>query len=262
MASGFFNTLSDSAFIEGQTSTVRLDEEQPALVARLLLFAYTSSYPTTPVSEQPIPQFKMLPEPLINEGALATEWTFRAKIHAHMYQLADKYDMPLLKTQARQRFLISFQEQDEYTSEMDWIDADEWHHCDWTRTADVISYVYTEAPCVGCGLRDIVLDYYMAQIHTSNSYRPLIESAAMRNLVANTPGFAADVALSAKCDNLFKCESCDVKNEPSLAWRCGCGKVDSCDREGCIRRGKEATFCTSCYGLGCLVPMTDVVTEG
>ena len=254
MASGFFNALSDSAFIEGQTSTVRLDEEQPALVARLLLFAYTSSYPTTPISDQPVPQFKMLPEPPINEDGRATEWTFRANIHVHMYQLADKYDMPLMKAQARKRFLIAFYGKDEYHPDFE-IFGTAVETCHWSTKADMISYVYTQAPSVDRELRDIVSHYYIRRMNTTKDYRSLMESTAMRDLVINTPDFATDVALCTDTTMVHMCESCDLKKKPFLAWRCECGKVDSCESEGCRRKAKEATFCIDCCGIGCLAPI-------
>ena len=45
-ASTFFDRACDSQFQEGQTSTITLDDDEPALVARMIIFAYTSTYHT------------------------------------------------------------------------------------------------------------------------------------------------------------------------------------------------------------------------
>ena len=138
------------------------------MIARLLLFVYASTYPTTAVSHEPITQFKMLKEPFTNYGGLPQEWVFRAKIHAQMYSMADKYDMPLLKAQARQRFLISFYKRDKYDSKTSRIVAGDDNRA-WANIANIISYVYTEARSPDSGLRDIVLSYYTQQMNDPNT---------------------------------------------------------------------------------------------
>ena len=45
-ASTFFDRVCDSQFQEGQTSTITLDDDEPALMARMIIFAYTSTYYT------------------------------------------------------------------------------------------------------------------------------------------------------------------------------------------------------------------------
>lgn len=113
----YFDRLCDSGFKEGQTSSVNL-EDAPSLVARLITFAYTSTYHTASLNSESsrIEQFATIDDTFAERSDEEVQWVDRAVLHIQMYALADKYGAASLKHQCRQRFLMAYYEDDEYDS--------------------------------------------------------------------------------------------------------------------------------------------------
>ena len=225
--SGFFNCLTDSSFQEGQTSSVPLPKDEPELIARMLIFAYFSTYPVTSISDKPFSQFKAVQDRHSTTRNSELDCVARAKLQMHMYALADKYDLPALKAQSRQRFLISFYEQDEYT--LDYERGPDENN--WAVNADIIGLVYTATPWTDRGLRDIVLEFYVRIAQNGAGYTRALASPAVRTPVAQSVDLATGIALNTLSTVCYKCEICAEVDSRGLSSLCDCGKVDSCTQK-------------------------------
>ena len=224
----------------------------------MLLFAYTSQYPVTSIADEPINQFKTVQGGYADTGASELRSLARSRLHLHMYALADKYDVPALKGQSKQRFLINFYHSDEYSPTLE-----EFPHTSLSKDdhdheeAQIMSLVYTTTPHSDRGLRDIVLEYICRLRHEDTAYRgDLLQATAFRNLVAQNHEIATDFALHTNTVNKWKCDLCGARTK-WLSRLCECGMVDKCKKENCLRKAKAATFCIHCTEHECLSPMKD-----
>ena len=172
-----------------------------------------------------------------------------------MYAIADKYDLTELKSQTRQRFLISFYDRDEYGSsccekgEQEAVqDPDA---TTWLETAVVTKLVYSTTPCSDRGLRDIVLEFLTRYLHTPTDSTSAFESRELMELIAETHDLAVDLATRSQTSLRYECTYCESR-QGHLTWRFQCGKVDSCKEAACVNIAKEQSFCGDCGRLGTL----------
>ena len=281
-ASDFFDRLCDSNFQEGQTSSVNL-EDDPALVARLIVFAYTTTYPTASLTSDglKVDQFAGVDDDSFAEREETDlKWLDRAILHSRMYALADKYGATSLKQHSRQRFFISYAESDEYDSDkfpgdfkldIDIVesnqsvegavdsdssmsdeeeDIEDWPGTSaWKDSCRVIALVYSTTPVHDRGLRDIVLDSLWAVLDMSHRAM-VIDVPGVRKLISDHPQLAYDLAVNPRRGVDTICEHCGREIKANLGFCCAHGKTNSCTDEDCQLLFKRESFCYRCYHLG------------
>ena len=273
-ASGYYDRLCDSGFIEGSAARSTLDED-PAIVARMLIFAYTQTYHTEALQADKMEnaQFKAIKDPYgdqsFNEKSF--DWETRARLHAMLYALSDKYELISLKHQARQRFLIAFSEVDEYSNICDDVVNDvkgywpEEYKSSWAKNAAVCQVVYETTPHNDRGLRDMLVDYILSWIREDElkdlcEANAVLSSTEMMQVIAETRDLAFDLAIMRHSIRQHACEICKEEID-CLASRCGCGKYDTCTEDGCLRQAQIGSFCCSCKRLGTTVLVKDTAED-
>ena len=267
-ASGYYDRLCDSQFSEGSTARSTLDED-PALVARMLIFAYTHTYHTEPLQNLKCvnSQFKTVPDPFGEQPSddETLDYETRAQLHVQLYGLADKYEFGHLKHQARQRFLIAFSDADEYSSSCyEGIPNDDTSSLPatlasgWAQDARLCEAVYATTPHNDRGLRDVVLVHILQTSDGTDNEecRAFLESREMMQLISTTPDLAVDLATMRMSAWSHECEGCGT-DPRVLARRCGCDKFDRCSNDECLRQAKLNSFCNWCGRLGTVNSWTD-----
>ena len=132
----------------------------------------------------------------------ASPMVFNVKV----YSVADKYDVPALKSQARQKF--------ETTAKTCW-DMDDF--------PDAVVQVYNSTTSIDRGLREVVVDIACEHIDE------LLSKQGFRDVLEETLGFASDVAQFLAKDQKntsqkkpvgqgkYQCPSCALQWEATLA---------------------------------------------
>ena len=227
----------------------------------MIFFAYTSQYPITSIADEPVSQFKTVHDDYPNAGASKLEGLARSRLHVRMYALADKYGLPALKAQSKQRFLISFYHHDETSPQIvglpDNAASDDDGDDDDDESVDlhIMSLVYTTTPPSDRGLRDIVLEDACRQRQEEFDYRELLQAKGFRKLVAENHEIATDLALNTMTiGKSLVCDLCAVSGT-WLAQRCKCGVIVNCTKEECLLDAKDTTFCIGCLECACLSPI-------
>lgn len=253
--SGFFDRLCDSQFQESKTAQVSLPEDEPALIARMIIFAYTLAYHTGSI-QSPKPeheQFKNILDPYGDKPTdnQSYDWTTRSKLHIRMYALADKYEIASLKQQSRQRFVFAFTGLDEYqpnafcNQQFDHVEEPLVQYQDrQLELAQMLRFIYSSTPEHDRGLRDIVL-HQLLYAHRDRKIDWPLKSKELLAAISETHQLALDLAIRRFSSFLYKCDICHERSYP-LEWRCDCGGVDDCTRVHCIEARKRSLLCIYC----------------
>ena len=110
--------------------------------------------------------------------------------HVKVYSIAEKYDVPMLKSQAREKF--------EKTAKTCW-NMDDFPHA--------LTEVYSSTPRTDRGLRDLVIDIVCRHI------KALLEKQDFQTVLDETVGLAADVSRHLAHEEAFtqcRCYRCPV----------------------------------------------------
>ena len=148
---------------------IELKEDEASVVEAMLNFMYNFNYDASGSDQAPV-----------------SPMTFSARV----YSIADKYHVPALKSQAKQKF-----EKAVKTC---------WNMDDFP---NAIIEVYNSTPATDRGLRDLVVGIAYMHINT------LLKKQDFRNVLEETVGFAADVTefMAVEGDSApkeYKCPSC------------------------------------------------------
>ena len=82
----------------------------------MLLFIYKGSYPNTDVAAEGVGgQFKAITDKFKTEAEVGSgDWHIRAKLHATMYSIAEKYIISGLHEYSGRRFMVAFDTESEF----------------------------------------------------------------------------------------------------------------------------------------------------
>lgn len=254
--------MCNSRFQEVQTARLHLDEDEPALIARLIAFAYTSTYHTHSVKSGKwgYEQFAFVPDAYEDfpDKNKKFSWLTRAKLHTMMYSLGDKYDVPTLKRQSLQRFVLCFQFRDEYScqpfevahedDDWDWADFLGKHPDHGSNYAQVLELVYSTTPAHDRGLRDIVLAD-LIQIREDAHLDCLQKSRELMDVISGIHQLTFDFAMRRFSETDYKCNSCG--NTTVLMERhCYSSEMHDCQGSACAMAKETSSFCGRCLRLG------------
>ncbi|KAL9135501.1 MAG: hypothetical protein Q9175_003303 [Cornicularia normoerica] len=142
--SSWFKAACKGGFKEGETQQIELPEEEPSMVYRMLQHLYMQTY-------------------IVNLGqdefwSLNDSWAkTRLHVHAQMYSLGDKYDLPGLKKEAARRFNEDVK-----------ISGDS--KCETLTLLSVVPTVYEITLDSDRGLRDIVVRQIFQRYATASKH--------------------------------------------------------------------------------------------
>lgn len=241
-------------------------DEDPAIIARLLAFMYTGEYcvkslTTTPSGIQ-LNQFLGVENSLVVSN---NDWCNKCVLHCHVFALADKYDLPLLRTAAYVRFTQSYHEDDkdeglsnagENAKDGQDADNDEDDSEDIVYTDEELQYisviireVYGSTPATVRELRRVII------LNMQDSVKDLIfNNPAMRAALTEVPDFACDLAIAHQSGPYVlesKCSACGESEwDINVQELCACGKTGCCERPECQQKWTRESICTDCFAVG------------
>ena len=283
--SDFSDRLCNSNFTEGQNNKVTLDDEDPALLCRLIKFIYGDSYPSHSISDDAPGHGKFR---TVNDRCVfkfdnsvtgkqiyrfdtitcslhfssdprnikQIDWARRALIHVMMYVLGDKYDVSGLKAYSSRQFLASFCHLDENV--FDNIDRlqltiDELPRQHYSLTAarvrhHIVKYIYDKTPDHWTELRDVILwDFEFAE-NRKTIYDPSGSHLSPEGIRA-FPKLAAVCSTIILSERSWKCSHCHLDAE-MLTDSCDCGLLDFCSKGACLQKITNRSICFKCLRFG------------
>ena len=182
-----------------------LEEDQPEMVARMLVYIYGQKYPVTLEGKTHVAEStrKLLPahftgikEDIKREGQLS--------VHAAVYGIADKYDCQSLKAACEQAYVGQLSAQ---TSLRDFIAS--------------INIIYENTPKEDKGLRKWAVWF-------SQGYKEVIlVHPGFKSFFCSQPDFAWDFATNYLNTGRYWCDKCKTYQQVSQT-ECSCGTTGIC----------------------------------
>ena len=287
--SSLLTSIGVTQFRESVSSRITLDDEDPAIIARMLLYIYINTYPVSNIAAEGTGrgQFSTITDQFKNDAFDKPEWAARANLHALMFAAAEKSWVLGLEKHTAHRFVAAFCESTDYAlwpekgildrSSGDGMNtsSDEENFNsqsqlargdaepsatpgvvdDWTIEAPIIRQVYTSTSTHCHTLRNVIVWQmkHSIAICADNDYaNGSLESESILALLRELPELAFDLASSVMTKRSYRCSNCnDVSH--SLVTRCKCGKLDRCVEPECLQRMQQESICTECYCFGTML---------
>ncbi|KPI40226.1 uncharacterized protein AB675_7475 [Cyphellophora attinorum] len=270
----FFQAAICGGFAESHTHTIDLPEDEPEMVARVLLHIYTGQYESG-CAEEPDSQLPHLDNiasatvqssqsdrhnherndnsqgddgdekdevkpPKLNSG--------NVMIHVKMFAVAVKYGIPGLRDQARKAFAGTFS---------CWSDV--WCLDKLPKVEEIITAVYRTTPSQERELRDLCVVQALVEMIKCKSCKGTGSRSLLKSL-EDVPEFGADLACyrlgdpNRKGDLAYQCSECYAE----VAWiigPCACRKWGGniCMEVACVNARRAATVCYECGAKGTLL---------
>lgn len=220
---------------------ISFGEDDPDLLARALIFLYTSQYPDSDISNATSQvahgQFTALNDAYkISPDSYST----KCRLHAAMYSIADKYRIATLKTWRRRCFARAWLDRDDEKAQSTSLTAE-----DAANYLAVVPFVYDSTPASDRGIRNIVV--LGAQFDFQRRHG--LAQNAMQHLIKTTPDFAFDL-ISLPLERGFRrCRSCCAQEAVQLSTYNTCGLQD-CQYTRCSGVDREGLECLKCFSVG------------
>lgn len=257
-ASGYFKSAINSSMLESQNSRIVLQDEDPSLVIRMLIYLYSGDYPKVSTSKHSgiiLSQFMSVRDDY--EHAHKT-WYGSAELALRLYELADRRCITPFKNLCIEHFVRGFHDAPGSTYEDSKDNKRESKETDLsydkhiaTRDASIIKIAYSITTNTNDEhaqqIRNIIVTYFLVRI----MYHDALECVPYQRLLADLPDFAYDVARSRLSSRSYECKhsDCGAILDVRLVT-CKCGKLQRCDDQGCIERRRRMTVCDCCCRLG------------
>lgn len=241
--SAFLRAQTNILLQEQQENAITMTNDDPAIIARLLIFIYTGEYLVRPLSSWKYD--KDAPFTTIHDTykTAADQWQVACKLAVRMYQIADMTLIEPLRWNTRNRFLTSMRpDRDAKTEGLNF-----WATNEMKDVTEIIKLAYDNTRADDIMLHDpIVHRMLMGMQHHRcvkwNSYQALVDEV---------PRLAFEIATSQlggrRCAP--KCRSCGKKTAQRL-WRCRCGEMENCEDKECMASRRVRWICDTCAKFG------------
>lgn len=240
--SEFFRAAILSGFSEATKSTMDLPEDDPAIIARLLLHMYTGEYPTT-LPTNPMSQLAAVKDQEPGSASEATEFAVKGHLVADLFAACVKYGVPTLQK------LTAIALREAYTTH--WEDVEE-HVLGIPAIFDIALKIYTNTPDNERALRDTLVDAILEDRRVNSSYSQELEGNYLK-MIVEVPALAIDV-LQCCQSPLWKCKLCDTPSRV-LIRPCACPLVaDVCTEVDCVAQYVQDSACWGCHETGTVAP--------
>ncbi|KPI44076.1 uncharacterized protein AB675_6367 [Cyphellophora attinorum] len=244
----FFQTAICGEFVEGHTSVIDLPEDDPDILARLLLYVYAGQY------EFGCPQESGSQLPALRNISTTFKLDLPqvfdiVMVHIKIFAAAVKYDITPLRDQARKCFVHSFGQR-----------AEQVCFDKFPRLQDLISAVYNTTPSHESELRDLCVIEAMHERENCKECRD-VGSTTLLDTFEAVPEFCADMACC-WCDSLegpaYNCTSCEF-NVNWIIRPCACKRWRGiCTKKACVEARTATTVCCVCGAKGSLIRTREV----
>ncbi|KAF7504609.1 hypothetical protein GJ744_002036 [Endocarpon pusillum] len=229
-ASGYFARLCHGQFKEASNQSVTLEEDDPQMVARLIVFLYSRTYPMTGKdAKKSADSVRRL---LASNDQAYRDQSEDEKLltfHASLYGVADKFECHELKELCQNAYIWGLHGS---FSIPDFISS--------------IKVVYETTPETDIGLRKWAV--FVAQ-----GYKAMLQShPSFKALFMSTPDFGWELATAYTEDQKYWCTRCEADTLQDYA--CICGQNGIClGNDDCILESSEF-WCGECGTFGSINP--------
>lgn len=232
---------------EAETQKADFPEDQPAILARALIYVYCGTYPDLALKNI-VPnehQFSGVEEDYDEQSLCA-----KRVLHATMFALAVKLCDDAMKNYARVAFRALWYKEPGILD----------NNCCATATCEnnleifkVQRIIYDSTPARERDLRDIVVHSAQFEIQDTN----LMASSYFRDALCGHPEFSVDLVTYPLTSMMAKCEACEWVTSILSKICTFCQKwVDDCT-EDCWRDFLMEKECLTCFSKG-LVPVVEL----
>ncbi len=229
---------------EATSASATFENEDPALIARLIQFLYANAYTVSSISTsgaRGCGQFVSVTDPYGSSAKTVL-------LHTKMYYLAERLMLDDLKEHARKLFTNKyFQDSTKPTSQSNPARFDE-------EDAFVINAVYDGDHASERGLRHLAL----LGIQIDLSYYDGYADETFRSFISSPENteFANDIIQYPLLPREYKCTHCGCRGA-ILHGKCECGAYARCSKRDCIDRIVQKAECIGCWSQGCMVRVSD-----
>lgn len=260
--STYFARLLSGSNKEIDERKVKIDDVSTCLLARLLLACYDSSRSYSTVCCADFAQCEPF-KPWSDEYSDADkDNVVRAELEVELYMLADRFGIESLSKRARRNFLKAWTNHNHLQR-----NGQGWEMSAMSRDvltlpedfARIARRVWTTTPQSDRGLRDIVFESFWYHVNQRRQFQEKFKP--LRELVADLPDLATDLALFTNSDRSYKCSECANQNVHVLSLPCTCdGRDIACQNNDSKAKRKERSFCINCARLGTVSTEKEVAT--
>lgn len=251
----FFAAAFKHGWLEAKDSVVELQEDEPYLVARLIIWLYQSEYPCDDVNGSKVAQEHLMriSDPLCVSGDAShtPDWSSLCRLHLQMATMGDKYGLPDLVKEGFRCFVKDFSCKDE-TGTLSASNAHTYHPLSIpdSRRLDLL-----QSCCEAPGSCDTFFRTYALSLLQDWTAWDGASSIRVEKLVRDCPDIAVNLATSRMSTKTWYCSSCDWETRVLLR-RCACSKKKKtgCKEEGCVDAIREENICRRCHEFGTLNP--------
>lgn len=239
---------------ESKEAFMELKEEDPAIIARVLLYVYSRNYPNT-LAVAPQSQLAGIEDSYSALSSNKTRLEQSANLHVEMFAVATRLGIEGLCDLARGRFVTIM---------------GEWVHdgpiavvfCFFSLSGilDIIKKVYTTTPENTRQLRDVIAFYASSDQHicscSNDRYRGVTAFKEVPELLLD---IFTGVFQHHEDELAWSCRRCDSVRDVWLP-SCACGKRGRvCEKVECQKFYEDRLFCWACGGKGCMAsPSNDM----
>lgn len=236
---------------------MELQEDEPYLVARLILWLYTSSYPRDDVNSSKIAQRH--PKHIVDPHCVpqdqskppTLDWANTCRLHLQMATLADKYGMRDLVREGFRRFVKTLVTEDKIDFPLMQSSAPMPLQMVTTERLNLLRECCETPGSCATFFRTYALSMLHQWIHRDGP-----ASARVETLVRDCPDIAVSLATSHLLSTQWHCSSCDVWLNV-LVRRCACLNHGGCKRKECIDAIKRENICWRCFDFDTLSPLSN-----
>ncbi|ERF68880.1 hypothetical protein EPUS_04532 [Endocarpon pusillum Z07020] len=223
--SKFLETSEFSDFtIEATENVVKLEEQQPLLIARMIQYLYYGKYDVLNVAAGLTRILDKASSKVILDDAIFAQ-DFDFEVHADMYAMADRFEIPALKALSAKNFVYEVRSKNFSIADL----------------VSAIDFVYNTTPENDFGLRKWVA-YRAQQVE-----HELVRHEDFKTALKDHPDFAWDFATKYAKANYLWCSHC--KDTIDLV-ECRCGFSGMCGDATCATGAPAALQCTRCKNWG------------
>jgi hypothetical protein len=236
-------TLTESTQQEAADKVITLHDDEPEMVARMLLCLYTSGYPIQ-LKERGLSGHPTVEELMKNGCPKFQADSFEHEtnpflVHSKMYAIADKYDIPGLQAICVTKFEVNVDDNSELQN-----------------LVDALPHVYSSTPPSQTALKQ------KAAALVQKSYNKIIHGPRLKTKLETACVQSGQLGWDI-LSNLFnrrylRCARCKKEDrEPfyndfkhGCEGFCVCGMTQLCGSGLCSKLAEEKSFCSSCCNRG------------
>ena len=256
--SAYLQRLLIAAYLDDKGRlTIKLDDVEPAVVGRMLIWLYTGRYSVAQLAETS-PLFIGVEEPRVEDvgvdfGGYRQEELRQQTLHLLLHAAAKDFGLPSLQEEALRGSCRALKGDIEFTNNFNAASVS---------TQQLVKTVYAETSKDDRSIRDIVLKQLHYDLHSRELDRYFGDAdraeEGVLKIISEMPALAVDMASSSLTAGNGKCTTCldCCPRFPALMRPCSCGKLKDCINSECVEQRMKPQYCSCCGAFTLFPPMT------